>query len=132
VAGAFLGAVLAATGLEGVFPFAAGFEDFAGAALGAGFFADLEIGLTGEAFFGAFFATGRDFGRAFGVGFLNALALETGFAFGATLFTAGFLNGADFTGLEGDFPEDFRTGEEVGFFFNGALVKPKSRARKDR
>jgi hypothetical protein len=101
-----------ATGLAGVF--------FAGAGLERAFFA---AGL-GAGFAGAFLATGA--------GFLTTLTLETGLALGATFFTAGFLTEAALTGLEGDFPEDFRTGEDLEFFFNGELVKPSTRARKDR
>jgi hypothetical protein len=117
LAGAILGTGFEATGflatvLAGVF--------FAGADLEGAFFA---AGL-GAGFAGAFLATGA--------GFLTTLTFETGLALGATFFTAGFLTEAALTGLEGDFPEDFRTGEDLEFFFNGELVKPSTRARKDR
>jgi hypothetical protein len=109
----------------------------AGAILGTGFEATgfLATGLAGLE--GAFFAAGlgAGFAGAFlatGAGFLTTLTFETGFALGATFFTAGFLTEAALTGLEGDFPEDFRTGEDLEFFFNGELVKPSTRARKDR
>jgi hypothetical protein len=109
----------------------------AGALLGAGFEATGFLATGFAVLAGVFFATGFGAGLAgaflaTGAGFLTTLTLETGLALGATFFTAGFLTGAVLTGLEGDFPEDFRTGEDLEFFFNGELVKPKSRARKDR
>jgi hypothetical protein len=119
--GAF-GAGLAATVLAGaalgtVFP-ATGFLEAGAAVLTA---------TVGEGFF-------EGCALAAGAGLWDAAFLGAGadLALGAGFFAAGFLTGAAFTTLEGDFPEDFRTGEEVEFFFNGALVKPKSRARKDR
>lgn len=128
LAGAFAaGALAATTGLAGTFTgvLATGF--FAGAffvyALGADF---LERG--------AFFATGFLAGAgAFlaGTGFLagffaDLTALEGAFFRGAL---ATFLaKGAFLTG----FPEGFRDGEDLEFFFNGSRVMPKSRARKDR
>ena len=116
--------------LDEVFDGAVLAGDLAAGAFGAGLVATAFVAtvlagaLLGAGLAGAFLATGA--------GFLTTLTLETGLALGATFFTAGFLTGAVLTGLEGDFPEDFRTGEDLEFFFNGELVKPKSRARKDR
>jgi hypothetical protein len=100
------------------------------AGLGAGFLAAglalllVLFGLGAGFLAGAFFLAGA--------AFLTALA--AGLFAGAFLARAGFLAGAFLAEAEGftDFPEGFRDGEGLDFFFNGAQVKPKSRARKDR
>lgn len=74
----------------------------------------------------------------------TAAILEAGFLAGSGFLTAafealadlgaGFLAGAFLAagvGLTG-FPEGFRDEEGWDFFFNGAQLVPKSRARKDR
>jgi hypothetical protein len=121
--GAF-GACLAVTGFED----ACFADDFSA----TGLIAAGLVALEAAAFVAGFLAV---FAGAFletGAGFLTTWVLETGLTLRSAFFTAGFLSGAALTGLEGDFPEDFRTGEDLEFFFNGALVKPKSRARKCR
>ena len=94
--------------------FAETFLDGAETALEAGFFSALEGAfLAGSGFLTAAFAAGLD-------GF---------FSLGAGFFTGAFLaEGDGLTGL----PEGFRDEEGLDFFFNGAQLVPKSRARKDR
>jgi hypothetical protein len=83
-------------------------------ALEAGFFSALEGAfLAGSGFFTATFKAG----------------LEGFFSLGAGFFTGAFLT--EGVGLTG-FPEGFRDEEGLDFFFNGAQLVPKSRARKDR
>ena len=82
------------------------------------------------AFSGAFCAV---FTLAFEAGGFTT-AFGAGFDFRAGVALFGVFTGgleAPEEGLAG-FPEGFRVVEDLGFFFNGTRVKPKTRARKDR
>ena len=119
------------TVLAGVVSFGADFLACAFLAIGAGFLAAAFLA-------GAFLTTGAGLER----GFLAAFLAGSGFltaAFGAGLvglasLSAGFFAGAFLTAGVGltDFPEGFRDGEGLDFFFNVAQLVPKSRARKVR
>jgi len=79
---------------------------------------DLESGFIAACFAGSGFLT-----AAFGAGLAGLVSLGAGF-FGSAFLTTE-------VGLTG-FPEGFRDGEGLDFFFNVAQLVPKSRARKVR
>ena len=108
-----------------------GFDRVAFLAKGAGFLAAAFLA-------GAFLTTGAGLERGFLATFLAGSGFLTA-AFGAGLvglasLSAGFFAGAFLTAGVGltDFPEGFRDGEGLDFFFNVAQLVPKSRARKVR
>ena len=98
------------------FALAEGFPEATGALADAG--AVLETGFAGSGFLTGAFET----------------VLAGVVSFGADFLAAAFLAGAFLTAGVGltDFPEGFRDGEGLDFFFNVAQLVPKSRARKVR